>query len=97
MLIFFIMYINYCNSVPGIQYNIGNARCWGDGQFGSLGSGDEKDTGNGSGVVSGFVDLGGTTPVVAIGEGPCAIFESGDMKVCNNTLVVRYIGDIYGC
>ncbi|CAN0383720.1 unnamed protein product, partial [Pylaiella littoralis] len=58
----------------------GQVRCWGDGEFGSLGNGSEENTGDGSGVVSDSVNLGGSDLVTAIGEGPCAIFESGDMK-----------------
>lgn len=55
-------------------------RCWGDAQFGGLGSGDETNTGDGAGAVADFVNLGGGSPVTAIGEGPCAVFEDGSMR-----------------
>lgn len=59
----------------------GNVRCWGDAQFGGLGSGDEVNTGDGEGEIADTVDLGGTTAVTAIGAGPCAVFEDGTLKV----------------
>ncbi|CAN0482023.1 unnamed protein product, partial [Hapterophycus canaliculatus] len=58
----------------------GSVRCWGDAQFGGLGSGDETNTGDGSGTVADSVDLGGTAVATVIGEGPCAVLGDGGLK-----------------
>lgn len=54
-------------------------RCWGDGEFGALGSGDETNTGD-SNEIADSVDLGENAVVSAIGRGPCAIFEDGSLS-----------------
>lgn len=60
----------------------GDVRCWGDGEHGALGTGDEKHTGDGKRDIADSVDLGvGTSAITAIGSGPCAITEDGMMKV----------------
>ncbi len=61
----------------------GNVRCWGDAEFGGLGSGDETNTGGGDAAIADFVDLGTWSSaggVAAIGEGPCAVFADGSLK-----------------
>lgn len=65
------------------QNKKGNVRCWGDAEFGGLGSGDETNTGGGAAAIADFVDLGGWSAaggVAAIGEGPCAVFADGSLK-----------------
>ena len=92
---------NKLENTHGYPY-AGNLRCWGDAQFGGLGSGDETDTGDGT-VVADLVDLGGSSPVTAVGEGPCAVFEDGGMRCWgkgyygqNGQGTAQNIGDVPG-
>ena len=55
-----------------------NVRCWGDGEYGALGSGDEDNAGEGNEIAD-SVDLGDAA-VADIGGGPCAVFEDGSLS-----------------
>lgn len=57
----------------------GNVRCWGDGQFGALGTGSQRDAGNGEDAIAPIVSTG--TTATAIGEGPCIVTIDRDVKV----------------
>ena len=60
----------------------GNVRCWGDGEYGQLGYGNEEDIGDDEHPASaGNVELGGEAVAIAVGIGhTCAVLSTGAVR-----------------
>ena len=64
--------------------NTGKVRCWGDGEYGQLGYGNENDIGDDNGETpasAGDVNVGGTVTQISLGSyHTCALLNTGNVR-----------------